>query len=198
MDDSLSVVLQPTWRHSCLLLVHPDIRTLEQAASSLVRRSAWARLPVGAELSTALLRVKDLTGLGDLSGLRPESPRDRPRAAARWFTSRLAAMAPGPVVCSEIDLLFEPTLSLDPLALLRAASRQTRLVALWPGSFVDDVLTYAVAAHDHCRSWRRPEVEIVDLTGFWKPVRSGVRDLDLTGLGDLSGLERGRSNDALP
>ena len=170
MDDSLSGLLPPTWRHSCLLLVHPEIRTLEQAASSLVLRQGWSRLSVGAELSATLLRVKDLTGLPDLSGLSPESPRDRPRAAARWFTSRTEAMVPGPVVCSEIDLLFEPCLSLDVLALLRAASRPTRLVVLWPGSYVDDVLTYAVAAHDHCRSWRRPEVEIIDLTGFQKPV----------------------------
>jgi hypothetical protein len=151
MDDSLPALLQPTWRHSCVLLVHPDIRTLEQAADSLVRRQGWPRLAVGEELSAALLA---------------ESPRDRPRGADRWFTSRLAAMAPGPVLCSEIDLLFEPTLSLDVLALLRTASRPTRLVALWSGSFVDGVLTYAVAAHDHCRSWRRPEVEIIDLTGF--------------------------------
>jgi hypothetical protein len=69
MDDSLSALLQPTWRHSCVLLVHPEIRALEQAASSLVGRQGWPRLSVGAELSAALLRVKDLTGLPDLSGL---------------------------------------------------------------------------------------------------------------------------------
>ncbi len=125
--------------------MHPDIQALERAADSLARGRGWPRLSVGRELSAALLS---------------EPPRDRPRVAARWLPARLAEMAPGPVICSDIDLLFESALSLDPLALLRAASRVTALVALWPGDFADDVLTYAVPGHDHYRPWRHPEVDI--------------------------------------
>jgi hypothetical protein len=145
MHDSLSGFAQLDWGHPCRLLVHSDIESLEQAADSLLRRTGWPRLSIGRELSAAL---------------SAELPRDRPRAGARWLTSHLAAMAPGPVICSEIDLLFEPSLSLDALALLRAASRLTRLVVIWPGSSAENVLTYAVAEHDHYRAWRRPEADV--------------------------------------
>jgi hypothetical protein len=72
-------------------------------------------------------------------------------------------MASGPVLCTETDLLFEPTLKLNPLSLLRDASRVTRLVVSWPGIYQSDVLAYAAPEHSHYRTWRKPEVPIVFL-----------------------------------
>jgi hypothetical protein len=72
--------------------------------------------------------------------------------------SRLSKPASGSVLYTDIDLLFEPTLELDPLRLMRDVSRQTRLVVTWPGSYLDNVLSYAVPGHDHYRIWRRSEV----------------------------------------
>lgn len=126
----------------CLLLVHPGIRRLTEAVDELSSKYGWHRLRVGQELAAALVS---------------EPPRRRPRAAHRWMTSRLGQMAPGPVICTEIDLLFEPTLELDPLLLLRDVSRVTRLVVAWPGSCGDDVLAYAAPEHRHYRTWRRPQ-----------------------------------------
>jgi hypothetical protein len=57
-------------------------------------------------------------------------------------------------------LLFDPTLKLDPLRLMRDVGRVTRLVITWPGSYVDSVLAYAVPGHSHYRTWRKPEVFI--------------------------------------
>ena len=79
------------------------------------------------------------------------------------MASWLGQMAPGPVSCTDIDLLFEPTLELDPLGLLRDVSRVTRLVVAWPGSYADDVLAYAVPDHSHYRTWRKPGVRVVFL-----------------------------------
>ncbi len=96
--------------HPCFLLVHPDIRRLADASDELASAHDWPRLRVGRELSAALLAVP---------------PADRPRAAQRWMEEQTSRMAPGPVLCTEIDLLFEPTLQLDPLRLLLDISRAT-------------------------------------------------------------------------
>ncbi|MCP4537842.1 MAG: BREX-3 system P-loop-containing protein BrxF [Chloroflexi bacterium] len=74
--------------------------------------------------------------------------------------ARLSEMAPGPVLCTETDLLFEPTLKLDPLRLMRDASKVIRLVVAWSGSYTEDVLAYAVPKHGHYRTWRNPGVSI--------------------------------------
>jgi hypothetical protein len=129
--------------YTCLLLVHPGIRRLEEAANELLSLHAWPHLSVGRELSAVLLS---------------ERPQLRSRTADLWMRTRLGETAPGPVLCTEIDLLFEPMLELDPLRLIRDISRRTRLVVTWPGSYLDDVLAYAVPDHGHYRTWHRPEV----------------------------------------
>ena len=134
--------------HPCLLLVHPDIRRLMDASDELASVHGWPRLRVGRELSAALLAVP---------------PADRPRAAQRWMEEQVSQMAPGPVLCTEIDLLFEPTLQLDPLRLLLDISRATPLVVAWPGSHEDGVLAYAVPEHKHYRVWHKPQVHVVVL-----------------------------------
>ena len=134
--------------HTCLLLVHPEVCRLGDAANKLLSVYGWPRLSVGRELSAVLLS---------------EPPARRSRTARQWIEARLGQMAPGPVLCTEIDLLFEPTLNLNPLGLLRHVSRVTRLVVIWPGSCLDDVLAYAVPGHGHYHTWRKPEVSIVVL-----------------------------------
>jgi hypothetical protein len=133
---------------SCLLLVHPKVGRLAQAMDGLAAEYGWPRLSIGRELCTVLLS---------------EPPRRHPRTARLWIKTRLRQMAPGPVLCTGVDLLFEPVLALDPLHTLCDASRVTRLVVAWPGSYIDDVLAYAVPDHGHYRTWRRPQVPIVVL-----------------------------------
>ena len=134
--------------HTCLLLVHPEVRRLEDAAAELPSAYGWPRLSVGRELSGELLS---------------ETVQRRPRKARRWMKARLGEMAPGPVLCADIDLLFESRLELDPLSLLCDVSRVTRLVVTWPGSHVDGVLAYATPGHSHYCTWRRPEASILVL-----------------------------------
>ena len=134
--------------HTCLLLVSPDVRKLRDAAYALLPVYDWPHLSVGRELSAVLLS---------------ETPQRRPRAADQWIRAALSGMAPGPALCTEIDLLFEPTLKLDPLRLMRDVGKLTRLLVAWPGSYADQVLTYAVPEHSHYRTWRKPGVDIVVL-----------------------------------
>jgi len=134
--------------HTCLLLAHPDIGRLAGAVKELLQAYGWPYLSIGAELADVLLA---------------EMPAHRPRRVDRWMRERAGALSPGPVLCSEIALLFEPSLALDPLRMLRETSRVARLVVAWPGEYRDNVLTYAVPAHRHYRAWRGPDVLIIPL-----------------------------------
>ena len=147
MHDAVTGFLRSS--HTCLLLVHPEVRRLEDVADELSSGYGWPHLPVGRALSAALLAGP---------------PGRRPSEARRWTKARLGEMAPGPVLCTGIDLLFEPGLELDPLRLLCDAGRLTRLVVAWPGDYQDGILSYAVPAHGHYRTWRRPDVAIAVVT----------------------------------
>jgi hypothetical protein len=127
--------------HPCLLLVHPSIVRLQEAKELIVHHYSWPVLFVGQILSRNLLSV---------------APKRRPHKAPRAFSEAVQAYQPGPVLCIDIDLLFEPSLSLDPLRILKNASRRATLVATWPGTFMDGMLTYATAEHGHYRIWSQP------------------------------------------
>jgi hypothetical protein len=146
MHDAVTDFLRAS--HTCLFLAHPEIRRLESAAGELIFTYSWPHLSLGRELGAVLLS---------------ETPQRRARSARQWLPVRLGEMTPGPALCTEIDLLFEPTLELDPLRLLSDVSRIARLVVLWPGHYTDDALTYAVPEHSHYRAWRRPGVPVAIL-----------------------------------
>ena len=151
VDDkySLNTILSAFLDHPpippCLFLVHPDPARLEDVATYLHAERGWSRFSVGKTLSTALLH---------------SAPEDRPREAVNHFKDSLRALAPGPVLCTGITLLFEPALCLDPLALCRRGARLTPLIVLWPGTYAREVLAYAVPDHAHYRTWRHPEVRV--------------------------------------
>jgi hypothetical protein len=90
---------------------------------------------------------------------------DRSQLASQWILDRLQEMAPGPVVCHDIDLLFHPSLKIDPLTLLRRASQFTQLIVLWPGTYADGVLSYARPEHKHYRYWKN--LEDIKITGVY-------------------------------
>jgi hypothetical protein len=131
--------------YPCCLLVHRDVKHLEQASIYLASRYQWPVLSVGTVVSEALLH----------------SPPDRrPSEAHRIVKNAVQQRLPGPVLCTDIDILFEPTLRLDPLRLLRDTSRIAPVIVTWPGSFINGILAYATAVppHAHYRDWPRPEL----------------------------------------
>jgi hypothetical protein len=126
--------------YPCCLLVHPDVRQLQKAAKQIIIWRHWTDLSIGAELSATLLSV---------------APQQRARAAHAALFEIVRLLAPGPLLCTDIDLLFEPSLALDPLRLLRDTSRLATLIVLWPGTASGGTLAYAVPSHTHYRSWSR-------------------------------------------
>jgi hypothetical protein len=64
---------------------------------------------------------------------------------AAAFLSDLAAdhSKDGLVLFDNIELLFDQSLRLDPLDLLKRSGRTRRVVAAWPGDLINNRLTYA-------------------------------------------------------
>lgn len=125
---------------ACLLFVHPNPFRLEEATSQLEERYGWRRWLVSHELGAALLDVP---------------VHDRESAARRWFRADVDARRLGPILVTDIALLFEPSFLLDPLRLMLEASRLTPLIVAWPGILEGDRLAYAVPEHSHYRTWPR-------------------------------------------
>lgn len=145
MIEQIDMLLQRTTFYHCVLLVNSDVCRLQQHAEKLAGDKGWPILLMGRMLAEAILTV---------------SPKQRSVEAQRVLRGLLSEAGPGPVVCADMDLLFDPTLRLDPLRLLREASRETALVVAWPGSYSGSVLAYAVPEHSHYRTWRNPEVQV--------------------------------------
>lgn len=64
-----------------------------------------------------------------------------------------------PALLYDLELLFELALQLDPLRVMRAASRSRLLLALWPGTLEDGNLTYAEPDHPQHRQYRPDDLE---------------------------------------
>ena len=135
-------------RGPLVLLVHPSIARLSQEAEALHKAQGWPVVSLGRTVAEEIITVL---------------PRERSRAAERAAYTALDQSGPGPIICVDIDLLFEPGLQLDPLLLFRQASRMRRLIIAWPGSFDGLVLSYAVPQHAQYRTWQNPATCIMSL-----------------------------------
>lgn len=150
LHDAIRAFLSSTTER-CLLIVGTEIDQLSEQARVLQQQYAWPQLKVGPELSDMLLTV---------------APRQRPQRARDGLVALLPTCAqdpPAPVLCTHIDLLFEPALKLDPLRLFCYLGKTTPLVVCWPGKYCDAVLSYAAPDHAHYHVWRNPDVPIVPL-----------------------------------
>lgn len=127
----------------CLLLVSPEIETLGAAQNYLQEHYDWTVLSIGRLLSSELTAV---------------APAKRPRRVWGILQKAVREQGNGPLLCTDVDLLFHPSLKQNPLHLFRDASRQNPLIVLWPGTFEDDILAYGVEEHGHYRTWPHPDL----------------------------------------
>jgi len=128
-----------TQAYDCLILTHPSIRVLSSAVETIQQPFAYPMLNVGAELSKELIHM---------------SPERRGGNAQDLFERLIQTSEAETVLCFGIDLLFDPSLHIDPLMVFRRASRIKRVIVFWPGSFQESILAYAETGHHHYRTWR--------------------------------------------
>lgn len=127
--------------YDCLLLVHPHLQILERASSE-IQGLGIVTLNISKELSSALMNV---------------SASERSRFSQKWLSDNLAAYHNGPVLCTVPDLLFDPSLEIDPLALFRQIARIIPVIVLWLGEYSGNNLSYAIPEHHHYRTWNISE-----------------------------------------
>ena len=136
---------------SCLLLVHPEINVLTKTVDELVNTYELSNLDIGMALSEALLTVK----LGK-----------RPMFVRSWLQNEVSEFTTDPVLITNIDLLFEPSLNLNPLELFRGIGRRDKLIVMWPGEFDGSNLSYGVPEHRNYTVWQKPDIQIFRLHEF--------------------------------
>jgi hypothetical protein len=129
--------------YPCCLLVSRDVAVLAQAAVEVKKLFPWQEISMDDVVCEQLL---------------PLSVAARAAQVDRLINLAFRTYEPGPLLVTDTDVLFEPSLQLDPLLLFQRASRQLPLVVTWAGSFENGRLNYAVSAHAHYRLWRSPDL----------------------------------------
>lgn len=147
LEEAIAQLLARPAR-TLLIIAATDVALLQDQTEALQERYGWPQLRVGVDLSAALLKVP---------------PSRRPRQVRRQLADRIEPHRPNPVLCTHIDLLFDPELRLEPPQLFKHLAKMTPLIVFWPGAYRDDVLSYAVPEHAHYHTWRKPEALIVSL-----------------------------------
>jgi len=124
--------------YDCLILIHPYIQILE-TLSTEIQGLGLSHFNISKELSTSLMTI---------------SASERSRFSQKWLFDALTTFQNGPVLCMCPDLLFDPSLKIDPLSLIRQVARIKQLIVLWPGEYSTNILSYAVPEHHHYRAWK--------------------------------------------
>jgi len=123
--------------HSQLVIV------IGESASQLVEHTAssdgLAKINLGLELSEKLLEIPG---------------QDRARSALALFSHLLKEQQTGVLLLNHIEILFDRTLSIDPLKLLQSCAKNLTLVVAWPGEKTTSSLTYAAPSHPEYRSYK--------------------------------------------
>jgi len=71
------------------------------------------------------------------------------------------------LLVDNIEGLFDPALSLDPLRLLQRLSRWKILVVAWPGRYKEMELSYAESGYKEYKTYSIKDLVVIDLNG-WK------------------------------
>jgi len=127
------------------IIVNTDIQALKRRLETIP--DIWAKLSVGREISHFLIS---------------QEVGNYPLSITKFLADVAFLYVKQPVVFYDIDILFEPSIQIDPLNLFRQIGRQNVLIIFWPGTFVGDTLVYAQPEHHHYRFWKNVnDVEII-------------------------------------
>lgn len=125
--------------------------------------------PSGAGKTRALLELSSTKGLQylnlslELSRRLLDLPTGQRPVAVRRLMEELLSGNTGPVLCDNIELLFDVSLRQDPLHLLQLLSRQRIIVASWNGSIARGYLAYAVPNHPEHRRYSVQDLVVVNV-----------------------------------
>lgn len=73
-----------------------------------------------------------------------------------------SARGDAPLMLDNLEVLFEPSLKINPLDLIKRLAHSRRVVAVWPGEMRDDRLVYASMGHPEYRDYSRDGVVVFE------------------------------------
>jgi len=137
--------------HRLALVVGPVGSGKTPLLKELCRRRDIPYLNVNLALSQRLL---DLTN------------KERPLRVRRLLADAIDELPGNVLALDNIELLFDPALHQDPLALFQGLSRNRTLIVAWGGTYNDksSVLNYAEPGHPEYHRYERPQVVIILLS----------------------------------
>lgn len=95
----------------------------------------------------------------ELSEKLIDIPRqDRSKLASTIFTDLLDVQQTKVLLLNHVEVLFDRTLSIDPLRLLQSRAKNLTLVIAWPGDKSASSLNYAIPSHSEYRSYKVSEL----------------------------------------
>ena len=78
------------------------------------------------------------------------------------ITTEIMEHLSSPVLLDKLDILFDPSLQTDPLALLKSLSRNKIIIALWSGSLNDNKLYYSEPGFPEYKSYPVEDFVAID------------------------------------
>jgi hypothetical protein len=126
--------------------INLSIEELQNASIWLISKHRLPVITLNKELSKLLIRKRQ---------------SNYSREIIDWISERINEIEEDPILLIDIDILFEPSFKLDPLVIFKQASRNKKLLVLWPGEFKNNKLSYATPEHAHYRNWGNPGIEII-------------------------------------
>jgi hypothetical protein len=69
----------------------------------------------------------------------------------------------GPLLLVNIELMFDPSLQINPLEIVRSLARSKPVVMVWPGELRGDRLVYADMSHPEHRDYSRDGVVVLEI-----------------------------------
>lgn len=142
-----------------------DLKNVRQAISSAKQYHEQLVILIGDSASLLLQSVSDADGLRvinvgmELSSRLLEIPSiDRPKMASTFFTELTDQENTAAILLDHLEILFDRSLSIDPLKLLKSIARNRTLLVVWPGIKFESALVYSIPSHPEYRSYKESEL----------------------------------------
>lgn len=85
----------------------------------------------------------------------------RSRQVQRLLKDIIASASGEVVLLDNLEILFDPSLEVEPLGLLQDLCRNRTVVATWNGTYVDNTLTYAEPSHPEYLQFKQPQAIVL-------------------------------------
>jgi hypothetical protein len=150
----------------------PSVERLAQLAEEIGDLQSKLILLVGRSGKTKLLRMlaqrlnAPLFNIGVKLGRRLAAT---PLSERSFSTNELlresidSACGDVPLLLDNLEVLFEPSLKINPLDIIKRVAHSRRVVAVWPGEMRNDRLMYAGMGHPEHRDYTRDGVVVFEL-----------------------------------